>query len=176
MIDEGLLRPDRHSKKIYGDDIESLQKKIEGYLERDKQYSPKASNVKKDSVGRFYVEYSYNTNDDAHKETVFSKVARGLNKAKEVVKKVSDSIPRQGTLTAATGFLLGQEQARFVKAHPDVVFSRKVKNQDGSWSITYSALKNSLEKSTSQDRINNIQRALSKLSDDKLKKIEDFIK
>jgi len=108
----------------------------------------------------------------AAKETI----TKGADKARAVVKKVSDSIPRQGTLTGATGFILGQDQAKFVKAHPDVVFGRKERNQDGTWSISYSALKNSPEKTTSQDRINNIQKALTKLSDDKLKKIEDFIK
>jgi hypothetical protein len=182
-LDEGLWSADRIDTVLRGEnDIKnpqdpdykhSIYRSIKDYTEKYKNHDPKVSNVKVDRRG-FHAKFSYTKNQKENKEDIWSKLGRGINKTKEVITKISDSIPRQGTLTASTGLKLGQEQAKFLKDHPDVVFGDKFKNRDGSWTIKYNA-KPSKNKS-SQDRINNIQKALNKLSDDKLNSIESIIK
>lgn len=184
-LDEGFWKADRIEVTLRGENDSkdsqdpeykhSIHKLISQYKDKYKNHDPKVSNVKVDKRG-FYVKFSYTKNEEEHKEDVWSKIGRGVNKAKEVVTKISEKIPRQGTLTANTAFKLGQEQAKFLKSHPDVVFDKKYKNRDGSWSIRYTALKRSPENIANNDRINNIQRALKKLSSDKLNKIETIIK
>jgi hypothetical protein len=175
-LSEGFFSADRKTKKIYGDDEQSLTTKIQGYLERDKNFEPKSSKIKKDSLGRFYVDYSFLLKDKDSKDGIFDKIGRGINKATEVVKKVVDAIPRQGTLTAINGFKLGQERAKFVKDHPDVVFSKPYRTESGHMAVNYSAKNPVAKKPTGEDRINNIQRALNTLSDQQLKSIEAIIK
>lgn len=184
MIDEGLFSADRHEIKIYAPSKEELLSKIKTNQEKFVDHEPKVSNIKTDKLGRFFVNFSYGVNEKGNKETIWAKVGRGIDKTKEVINKgknvankVLDKMPRQSTLTALTGFRLGQEQAKVMKDHPDAVFGTKYKNSDGSWSIDYSA-KKKIEPNiqSSQDSINNIQKVLNKLSNDKLKKIEDIIK
>lgn len=188
-LDEGLFSADRNKIRVTGDTKEELQAKIENYNKKFADYAPKVSNVKTDRTGRFFVDYSYQVNDKSNTETLAGKLNRGisktkevLNKGKEVVGKVVDKLPLQTTLTAPTGFKLGQEQAKYVKEHPDATFGEKFKNDKGEWAVKVVSSKakaksyNNPEVATSEDRINNIQRTLTKLSDSKLQKIEDIIK
>jgi hypothetical protein len=185
-IDEGLFFADRHSKKLWGKTKDEALDKAQEFMSTYKDYKPKASKVQTDKLGRFFVEISYQKREQGDEETLGNKASKGIakgkelfGKAREVVKKVSDSMPRQGTLSGSTGFELGQKQASFVKAHPDVKFGAKYKNRDGSWSVDYSAKPTQttqVKKADPKDRINNIQRALNKLSDKQLQSIEDIIK
>lgn len=163
-LDEGFWKADRIETKIFADSKEELLAKLEPLKNRDKNHDPKVSNVTRDRSGRFVVIYSYLKNENDNKEDIFSKIGRGINKTKEVVKKVSDNIPRQGTLTDTSGFELGKKMASFSKDHPDVRYGKKIKNDKGDWEITYFA-KPTQKTSSTNDNINNIQKAINKLSD-----------
>ena len=173
-IYEGLFFADRNTKKIYGKSKEIIGTKISELKDQYKDYNPKFSNIKTDSLGRFFVEFSYQKNEKGKEEIIGNKIKQSYNKGKEVVTKISNAIPRQGELIAPSELSLTRKQNAFKKDHPDVKFGNKEETESG-WKIKYAA-KPIQKQVSSQDRINNIQRALSKLSDDQLKHIEDFIK
>ena len=174
-LEEGLFKADRNTINITADTKDELQKKIELYQNKYDGYEPKFSSVKTDRNGRFIVSLSFNVNDKDNKETLAAKLGRGMTK---VGKTIGAAFPKQGVLEAPNAFKLGQEKAKFVKEHPDVVYTNQKRKPDGTWSVEYAIKRyDDTQKNTnSQDRINNIQKTLKKLSDDQLKKIEDIIK
>lgn len=185
-LDEGFFSVDKIKTKVLGRSQEEVDKNLQDFLNKNKEYNPKVLSKKpyRDKSDRFYYEVTYDKKASEDDKSLTGLIKKGssivkstFDKAKEVAGKVSAAIPRKGTLTAKTGFELGQKQAKFTKEHPDVHYGKKYKNEDGSYSVDYFAKQGSQEKEqrTSAQRLNNIQKALGKLSDDKLKKIEDIV-
>lgn len=180
-IDEGLFKADRKEVKLFDETKEGLQKKISQYQAKYKDHQPKISNIKADGSGRFYVTFSFLENEEKNKEDIFSKIGRGISKGKEVVKKgvevgkkIAASMPRQGSLSSESNFDLSRKMASFTKDHPDVKYGKKFKNDKGEWEVRYSALnkKSEPKNDTQKDTINNIQKAINKLSDDEKKQLK----
>ena len=186
-LEEGIFFADKVSKKIMASTEEEAFEKLNDFMAQNKNYKPKASTQKpqRDRSGRFFFEVTYNKKSAEDDKSLTGLAKKGLSKGKEIAKTVYNHLPVQDELKAEDKFKLGQAMAKFRAEHPDVKFGETKKNEDGTFSVPYQISKGSQnspqtkdirqQQTTSKNRISNIQKQLSKLSDDKLARIEKFI-
>jgi hypothetical protein len=196
-INEGWFFSDKATMKKYSNEEESKQQfkaRIDKLVDQlqDDGYEPKVNGgIQLKAPGKYFAEITYNKKDKDNDKSVMGMVGNKIvDKTKQVVKDIAndakDTVVKKatdlkdkhlpkGNVSATSQRKLKIAKQQLLIKRPDAKFTDADYQRDGMWYANWYA-KSQPKPTASNDIINNIQRQLSRLSDDKLKKIDAIIK